>query len=482
LGFKVNTDFRRLRFHKVFNTIAPRVSSPPRMPRYLTRGRIADVSPAFVLETQCVPVPGPGKYSPVVDVDTGLVWAPAYKVFLKRLSPEWDMLVSGVGSRGEGEGGGEDGVVFRLKPEHEETSTGNVVVFGFVVEDGEWVSESSGSDLPSTSVTDIIRRTAAAVQAVTAREILGFATALGMLSSSETTVVAPTQYGAVLRRGAMYYLDKFVHDIRTNVCVSRGTAVGVAAVVLGKAVAYSSGRREVAVIVPYRPHPRQQREKHLQVFLAFMLETFLPLLGVDFRVFVLEQAADGAKFNRGALLNIGAVMAMREGFATLVFHDVDLLPRHHTLRDKYAQGADEAPVHLASMWDKYTYQSYFGGVVAMHAAHLTKMNGFPNNAFGWGGEDDALGRRLAYAGVPAPVKFKPLPGAYEDLEDTYPGLRASTRIADGGDEDMRNMLKREMLEEDPATWQRNGLQNVRWTVARLKCNELPLYHAVVNLS
>lgn len=39
------------------------------------------------------------------------------------------------------------------------------------------------------------------------------------------------------------------------------------------------------------------------------------------------------------------------------------------------------------------YKMYFGGVSALTPDQYLKMNGFPNNYWGWGGEDDDIGIR-----------------------------------------------------------------------------------------
>ena len=39
------------------------------------------------------------------------------------------------------------------------------------------------------------------------------------------------------------------------------------------------------------------------------------------------------------------------------------------------------------------YKMYFGGVSALTPLHYLKINGFPNNYWGWGGEDDDIGLR-----------------------------------------------------------------------------------------
>lgn len=44
-----------------------------------------------------------------------------------------------------------------------------------------------------------------------------------------------------------------------------------------------------------------------------------------FHIFVVEQARDGRKFNRGKLLNAGFDIT-RGDFDVFIFHDVDLLP------------------------------------------------------------------------------------------------------------------------------------------------------------
>lgn len=59
------------------------------------------------------------------------------------------------------------------------------------------------------------------------------------------------------------------------------------------------------------------------------------------------------KFNRGRLLNIGAVEALKEdNFDCFVFHDVDLLPEN----DKNLYYCDDQVRHLASAIDETRYQ------------------------------------------------------------------------------------------------------------------------------
>ena len=43
---------------------------------------------------------------------------------------------------------------------------------------------------------------------------------------------------------------------------------------------------------------------------------------------------------------------------------------------------------------KLPYKGLFGGVSAMSLQHFEKVNGFSNQYWGWGGEDDDMAKRL----------------------------------------------------------------------------------------
>ena len=77
-------------------------------------------------------------------------------------------------------------------------------------------------------------------------------------------------------------------------------------------------RPRLAVLIPFRDRPQQ---------LAAMLPITAGCLarsGVDASIFVLEQAP-GLHFNRGALLNAGALLLAGSSYDCLVFHDVDTI-------------------------------------------------------------------------------------------------------------------------------------------------------------
>ncbi|KAL7983415.1 hypothetical protein Chor_000291 [Crotalus horridus] len=105
--------------------------------------------------------------------------------------------------------------------------------------------------------------------------------------------------------------------------------------------------------------------------------------------------AGNAKFNRAKLLNVGYLEALKEeNWDCFIFHDVDLVPENDF--NIYVCGSQ--PKHLVvgrnSTGYRLRYQGYFGGVTALTREQFLKVNGFSNNYWGWGGEDDDLRIRV----------------------------------------------------------------------------------------
>ncbi|XP_028937133.1 beta-1,4-galactosyltransferase 4 [Ornithorhynchus anatinus] len=146
--------------------------------------------------------------------------------------------------------------------------------------------------------------------------------------------------------------------------------------------------QSVAVLVPHRA-----RERHLLYLLA-TLHPFLQRQQLDYGLYVVHQAGSG-KFNRARLLNAGYLQALRERpWDCFVFHDVDLVPEN----DHNVYSCGPQPRHLVvgrnSTGYRLRYQGYFGGVTALTRDQFARVNGFSNNYWGWGGEDDDLRIRV----------------------------------------------------------------------------------------
>jgi len=119
---------------------------------------------------------------------------------------------------------------------------------------------------------------------------------------------------------------------------------------------------------------------------------------VRYRIYIVEQSIDGRKFNRGKLLNIGFDLAEKDGCEMIVLHDVDLLPSPELL--DYYTTIPGIPMHIAKLWNRYNNNDkYFGGIVAFSVQQFRLINGFPNNFWGWGGEDDEMMKRIDEARI-----------------------------------------------------------------------------------
>jgi len=134
---------------------------------------------------------------------------------------------------------------------------------------------------------------------------------------------------------------------------------------------------KLAVVVPYR-----NREEHLKQFIPYM-ENILKEEGVPFNIFIIEQA-DNKPFNRAKLLNVGFNEAISYDY--FAFHDVDMLP----VDSDYS--FPDGPTHLSSEVEQFNwglpYDGSFGGVTLFDKESFSKINGYSNEYWGWGAEDD----------------------------------------------------------------------------------------------
>ncbi|XP_056154711.1 beta-1,4-galactosyltransferase 1 isoform X2 [Lampris incognitus] len=151
--------------------------------------------------------------------------------------------------------------------------------------------------------------------------------------------------------------------------------------------------QKVALIIPFR-----NRDEHLKYWLYY-LHPILQRQQLDYGVYVINQ--DGSEtFNRAKLLNVGYMEALKEyDYNCFIFSDVDLIP----MDDRNIYKCFSQPRHLSVSMDKFgfklPYHQYFGGVSSLSKEQYLKINGFPNNYWGWGGEDDDIYNRVVSRGM-----------------------------------------------------------------------------------
>jgi hypothetical protein len=217
-------------------------------------------------------------------------------------------------------------------------------------------------------------------------------------------------------------------------------------------------KAKTAIIIPFRDsEPSKIRTKQLKKLTEYMNSY---LTGEKYKIFVIEQSQDGLKFNRGQLLNIGFEIAAKNNYNNFIFHDVDLLPSHE-LKKYYTNIPVNEPIHIAAAWDRYNKNpDYFGGIVAFNKEMFTQINGYPNNFWGWGGEDDELYKRTKMF---YDIK-KVHEGSIQDLEE----LNLQQKLDYLKENDLKFMKKREALAEHETTWRLNGLHNLDYKIIKME--------------
>ena len=160
---------------------------------------------------------------------------------------------------------------------------------------------------------------------------------------------------------------------------------------------------KLGVCVPYR-----NRELHLNEFVP-KVSKYLKNQGIDFHMYFGHQV-DDKLFNRGAMKNVAAKHAFEDGCDYIVWHDIDMIPVENG-------GADytfpkKAPRHIATQisqmdW-QLKYHEYFGGAVLFSKEQVEVTNGYSNDYWDWGMEDDDLFWRCHLEGL-TDITYSDLP-------------------------------------------------------------------------
>jgi N-terminal domain of galactosyltransferase/N-terminal region of glycosyl transferase group 7 len=175
----------------------------------------------------------------------------------------------------------------------------------------------------------------------------------------------------------------------------------------------------LGIIVPYRNRPAHLAEliPRLVTFLAehrHRAPTRTTLI-------VVEQAGD-KDFNIAKLKNVGYVM-LRDQVDYVCFHDVDYVPQRADYRDPgvgwahlVSRGA-EVVTDPRGFSIAHNKENFTGGVVLFSKQAFEQVNGYSNDYWGWGFEDEDLRMRCQTLRIP----FNRRNGRYRLLEHMHNG-------------------------------------------------------------
>ena len=238
---------------------------------------------------------------------------------------------------------------------------------------------------------------------------------------------------------------------------------------------YKKNNNKLNIIVAYRDPGDDSRKIQLEVFKQQMNAIFRDR--TDIHIYIIEQEPDRddydklpesfkqdktkmAKFNLGRLKNIGFHLANIENKdvenAYYVLSDVDLLPSEELINDylKYPKN----PIHLGNIGTRYDdgkKLSFLGGVLSINEQDFIKSNGYPNNFWGWGGEDDAFYQRLKKNNITIDQPTE----SVIDLEQ----MNIEEKIKDLNDSDAKIDLKQERINDAKIISNKNGINDVNKT-------------------
>ena len=155
-------------------------------------------------------------------------------------------------------------------------------------------------------------------------------------------------------------------------------------------------KSKLAIIIPFRSISNNTeigRETELTFYLYKMI-VFLQFQKVQFKIYVIDQDWSD-DFNRARLMNIGFLEAerdFRKGFwDCYLFTDVDKFPINLNL--SMHCNNNKQPVHYLPFLGSY------GGVAQFPPETIYAINGFSNQYFGWGGEDQDIAYRMGEANI-----------------------------------------------------------------------------------
>ena len=228
---------------------------------------------------------------------------------------------------------------------------------------------------------------------------------------------------------------------------------------------HTETKATIAIITLFRDNDKGAREKQRREFIRRMNRIMAPY---RYHIFIIEQSDDGQPFNIGKLKNVGFKIAGEwekthdMKFTNFIFSDIDMLPDDELLQ--YYVKPIKKPISLAIRGTRYDQRDmelkkiFLGAVLGFNRHDFEEINGYPDNFWGWGGEDDALLYRLVASDV-GTVQI-PKVGAVIDLEE-------KKTLAEKLESVVKDNQRWEKLYIDLTHWQKNGLSNLNYKLLKM---------------
>jgi hypothetical protein len=208
-------------------------------------------------------------------------------------------------------------------------------------------------------------------------------------------------------------------------------------------------KKKLLIVVPYR-----NRQNHLNEFIPYITNT-VRSQRIENKIVVVEQSPEKF-FNRGLLSNIGFNLYQKE-CDYICIHDVDIIG------ENFDYSYEPIVTHLSARWKNGDYKEFYarclGGVTLFPKEDFIKINGFSNEYWGWGAEDDDLRLRcdVMY------VKVQRKQGRFFSLPHDTMQSKDRPQKSPGYMENLRKLNKfiQQNHEKRLQTLKNDGLNNVK---------------------
>lgn len=140
------------------------------------------------------------------------------------------------------------------------------------------------------------------------------------------------------------------------------------------------------ILVPYRNRTRQ---------FNYLIDNIVPLFEENLpnsKVVIVEQNGNEL-FNKGKLLNV-VINEYQYKTKYFITNDIDTYPTKLLINEKYNAIVDDDEILSI-----FSAVDTLGGIIKISNENYFKINGYPNDCWGWGGEDTALLRRAEFFNI-----------------------------------------------------------------------------------
>lgn len=206
--------------------------------------------------------------------------------------------------------------------------------------------------------------------------------------------------------------------------------------------------KKLSIVVPFR-----NREEHLRQFVPSITE-HLKKTSIQFQISIIEQA-DNKSFNRAKLLNVGFALT-QDGSDYFCFHDIDMLPENQNCDYSYTEGVSRLSTYVSQFnYIERPEREIGGGITLINKESFIRVNGYSNDFWGWGAEDNDFGERLEREKISYEKRF----GRYRSLQHKNNGIKENGNPSEAAEKN-RAVLKNKM--QDKESHKKDGLSNLQF--------------------